>query len=650
MAPRGKTLTVYLAADLKQWNKGVKEADDSISSMVGGLRNNLGPVLAAAGAAAGAFALKIGADAVKAASDLNETMAASEIIFGSAAESVFGFAESANADLGQTRQSAIDAANTFGTFGKAAGLTGQQLAVFSRDLVSLSTDLASFKNTRPEDAVQALGAALRGEAEPLRRYGVLLDDATLKQTAMEMGIYDGNGALTQQQKVLAAHQAILKQTGDAQGDFERTQDSLANQMRVLQASVEDLRTALGEGFLAATTDTRDGVNELNEGLQNLQTGAELLGFWLGELANSLFGVNSPLGVLLRLLPGAEEGLLNTAAAARYAGLANYYLRDSYTQQTEAQRGANASAARYTAQAQALGAEIGWGNRGLQRWNELMRENAERTTDAGSAASATETEVTRLQEAFTAQESVVSNLNMVLEQQVAKWENARKAVTDYADNMAQRILGGIDLGAAYEGQFDEAGKKTGQTLIKAFDGQIAQAQWFGNVLNAIKAQGADDSLVQQIASLGPETGGALAQQMLDEGLVPTLNEKWTNVRTAAQTAAATLVPDFLLAGETYAATMVTGTASQLLKEQNRLKKIGESIGKPIGAAIKVEIAEAVATAVAKAQAAGTAARAEAVAAEERRQQRLTEQSVANVLTRITTNANSRTGYNANPILA
>ena len=132
-------------------------------------------------------------------------------------------------------------------------------------------------------------------------------------------------------------------------------------------------------------------------------------------------------------------------------------------------------------------------------------------------------------------------------------------------------------------------------------------------------------------------------------MPILNEKWSGVRTTAQTLAASLVPDFLLAGQDYAASMVTGTAAQLLKEQNKLQKIGKSIGQPIGSGIKVEIAEAVAEAVAAAQAAGTAARAEAVAAEERRQAVLTQQAVAQVLAQVVNNANARTGYNSNPVV-
>ena len=173
--------------------------------------------------------------AIKAASDFEEATSKVNVIFGRTSKTIKAFAENAARDLGQSKQAVLDAAGTFGAFGKAAGLAGEDLGLFTTDFITLATDLASFNNTTPEEAVQAIGAALRGEAEPLRRFNVLLNDATLKAEAMKLGIYDGSGALTAQQKILAAQAAIYKQTGDAQGDFILTQDNLANKTRTLDA-------------------------------------------------------------------------------------------------------------------------------------------------------------------------------------------------------------------------------------------------------------------------------------------------------------------------------------------------------------------------------------------------------------------------------
>lgn len=195
------------------------------------------------------------------ASSLQETRNAADQIFGDASAAVQAFSATANEALGQTQQQAIDAANTFGIFGKAAGLTGQDLTGFSTELVTLATDLASFKDTDVDTAIQAIGAALRGESEPIRQYGVLLDDAALKQRALSLGIYDGQGALTQQQRVLAATAEVFAQTVDAQGDFSRTSAGFAGQQKIFNSALLETQTTLGTLLLPAATEFLGVLNE-----------------------------------------------------------------------------------------------------------------------------------------------------------------------------------------------------------------------------------------------------------------------------------------------------------------------------------------------------------------------------------------------------
>jgi hypothetical protein len=205
---------------------------------------------AAAGVSIGAFFK----DAVSGASDLTETSSKVGVVFGSGAAQVEKFAGKGAQALGQTKQEVLNAAATFGTFGKSAGLGGKDLAKFSTDFAGLSTDMASFSNTSPEQAVQAIGAALRGESEPIRQYGVLLDDATLRNEALRLGLVKNTKtALTPQQKVLAAQAAIYKQTGDAQGDFQKTSGGLANQQRILAAQFTDIKTQVGSALLPVVT-------------------------------------------------------------------------------------------------------------------------------------------------------------------------------------------------------------------------------------------------------------------------------------------------------------------------------------------------------------------------------------------------------------
>ena len=252
MAKDWRTLKLEVLAETAQFVKGMDKANATTKSFgdkIGDFAKKAGVALAAVGAAAGAMAIKIGKEAVQAASDLAETTSKVNVIFGDTAKNIEEFGAQAAASLGQTRTQAMNAAATFGIFGKSAGLAGDELTQFSTEFVQLASDLASFNNTTVDQAITALGAALRGESEPIRAYGVLLNDATLKAKALEMGIYSGTGTLSAQQKVLAAHKVILEQTRDAQGDFARTADGMANSQRILTARLEEAKIVLGTALL-----------------------------------------------------------------------------------------------------------------------------------------------------------------------------------------------------------------------------------------------------------------------------------------------------------------------------------------------------------------------------------------------------------------
>ena len=234
--------------------KGALGALDDVGSKAGDLGGKLvdfGKKAALGIAAATAGAAVIAKGLIDSASDLEEVSSKTAVIFGDANDQIVKFAEGAAKTLGQSKTAALTAASTFGVFGKAAGLTGDDLGTFSTDLTALASDLASFANTSPEEAALALGAALRGESEPIRKYGVMLDDAALKAEALAMGIYDGEGPLKTQQKILAAQSAIFKQTSDAQGDFLRTSDGVANQQRIMAAEFENVKASLGKALIPA---------------------------------------------------------------------------------------------------------------------------------------------------------------------------------------------------------------------------------------------------------------------------------------------------------------------------------------------------------------------------------------------------------------
>lgn len=235
-----------------EFDKGIGSKTEDIGKRAGGkfstgFKSIIGPALATFSVAAiGSFL----SSAISSASDLAEQGGAVGQVFGAAAAEVTKFAEGGARTLGQSTVQILDAAKSFGIYGKAAGLAGVANAKFSTDFVGLATDLASFNNTTVDEALLALQSGLRGEAEPLRKYGVLLDDATLRQEAMRLGLVKTlDQALTPAQKVLAAQAAIYKQTATQQGDFTRTSGGLANQQRIMAAEITNAKTAIGQSLL-----------------------------------------------------------------------------------------------------------------------------------------------------------------------------------------------------------------------------------------------------------------------------------------------------------------------------------------------------------------------------------------------------------------
>jgi hypothetical protein len=229
--------------------------------------------MAVAGAAAGAFAVKIGIDSIKAASDLNEEMSKSSVIFGNSAKAINDYAVSAATSLGLSQKQALEATSTFATLGKAAGLTGKDLTKFSTGASTLAADLGSFYNTSSDEAITAIGAALRGESEPIRKFGVLLNDASLKSKAMSMGLYSGKGNLDLQAKSLAAYQIILDQTKDAQGDFSRTSGGMAGQTKILTAEMDNFKTQLGQKLVPIVIDAMHKAQGLIDGFTGIKNSA-----------------------------------------------------------------------------------------------------------------------------------------------------------------------------------------------------------------------------------------------------------------------------------------------------------------------------------------------------------------------------------------
>lgn len=220
-----------------------------------GVRSSLMGVAKVAGAVFAASKAKdFVADIIGGASDLQEAASKVGVVFGPQSLGAFqAWAAGADKAIGQSKQQALGAVGTFGNLLTAMGVTTDQAGMMSLGMTSLASDLASFNNTSVDDALLALRSGLTGETEPLKRFGVNLNEATLKAKAMELGLSDGKGVLDANAKAQAAYALIMEQTSKAQGDFARTSDGLANKQRIMSAQWENAKTSLGQAFLPVAT-------------------------------------------------------------------------------------------------------------------------------------------------------------------------------------------------------------------------------------------------------------------------------------------------------------------------------------------------------------------------------------------------------------
>ncbi|MES2208911.1 MAG: hypothetical protein V4515_01835 [Chloroflexota bacterium] len=203
-------------------------------------------------------------DSISAASDLNETINKSKVIFGTSARTVSDFGDTASKALGQSKQEAVGAAATFGNLFNTIGVGKSQAAEMSISLVKLASDLASFNNIDPTEALDKLQSGLVGEAKPLRELGILLNEAQVSAKALALGFKPVNGQFTEGQKVQARYQLILEQSTAAQGDFARTAGELANAQRIANAELANTEALIGEKLLPAQLAATKGFLGLLE--------------------------------------------------------------------------------------------------------------------------------------------------------------------------------------------------------------------------------------------------------------------------------------------------------------------------------------------------------------------------------------------------
>lgn len=245
-------LAIKVLSDTRKAKQGLKETEQATGHLSDAL-GKIGGVAMAGAAIAGGAITALAITGIKQAADLEQSVGAVNTVFKGSAGQMHEYAEAAAEAMGLSQNEYNELATTLGTQLKNGGTAMDQLADKTNGLIGLGADLASmFGGTTPE-AVNALSSALKGERDPIERYGVSLKQAQIDAKAAELGFQKVGGSLSNEANQAATLALIMEQTADAHGNFAKETDTLAGQQAILSAQWKNFTTNIGEAFLPILT-------------------------------------------------------------------------------------------------------------------------------------------------------------------------------------------------------------------------------------------------------------------------------------------------------------------------------------------------------------------------------------------------------------
>ena len=243
-------------------NKAAKQA----TSIFSGMGKKI-----AAGLSIAAFT-KFTKDCLEVGSNVTEVQNVVDTAFKDLSGQADQWASNAMTNFGLSELSAKKYMGVFGQMSNAMGITGQAALGMAEDVTGLTGDVASFYNLGTDEAYTKLKSIWTGETETLKDLGVVMTQTNLDQYALNNGFGKTTAKMTEQEKVMLRYQYVTSALSNATGDFVKTQDSWANQTRILSLRFEQLKASLGKGFIALFTPILRGFNNLLAGLQKVADG------------------------------------------------------------------------------------------------------------------------------------------------------------------------------------------------------------------------------------------------------------------------------------------------------------------------------------------------------------------------------------------
>lgn len=251
---------------------------------------------------------------IKSASDAQEVASKFNVVFRTVEEDANRFTKTLVEDFGRSTIAAQSMLSAFQDTFIPLGFGRKEAAALSGSLAQLAVDVGSFNNVAAETVASNFISAIVGNHEAVRKYGIIITEATLKQKAYEMGIgkivsAEGTfkGTLTDTQKVMVRQQLIFDSTADAQGDFSRTSGEAANQQVILKGKLQDLSVELGTVLLPMFTRAVSKLSEVVGWFSKLDAKTKKTIIIVAGLTAGLALLGGPILILIALLPALSAG-------------------------------------------------------------------------------------------------------------------------------------------------------------------------------------------------------------------------------------------------------------------------------------------------------------------------------------------------------
>lgn len=273
------TIRFNTKIDEAGFNKGVS----SMSKGLGSVKSILTGIGIAWGIEKIAQVLfSVGKQSISLASDLQEVQNVVDVSFGSMKQKIEDFADTSIKNFGLSELSAKKTASTYMAIAKAMDINTDKASDMAINLTGLTGDMASFYNVTQDVADTALKSIFTGETETLKRFGIVMTQANLETFAFKNGITKSYQAMSEAEKVQLRYNYVLNATKLAQGDFQRTQGSWANQTRILTENFKELLSLLGQGLMKIFLPVVKHLNKIIEGLIQIFK-------WLGKIYTAITG-------------------------------------------------------------------------------------------------------------------------------------------------------------------------------------------------------------------------------------------------------------------------------------------------------------------------------------------------------------------------